>query len=319
MDVIRNNPHFSRNLVVWNDEYSGQFEPPPTGYDQQFDLQWHLALRNPSYGQAPGASTDEKYINDRVYEWTGRHPEGLDGFHDPSSGVRKLDHSIDPSLISGKRCIDIGCGLGRWTRVMQKLGAKEVLSVDMSLSAIEGTRKYNQQCLQADIMRIPQEHPEWVDAFDFANLWGVAMCTHDPLAAFLSAASTVKPGGSLYLMVYAPQGVHGTPLTNLQRRRFHSLENLKDRLALVEHVFHRRWDWNYPLLVNLEHAYANFRGFTKGTIIGVLDMLEPYYNWVIPAEVIEGWMKKGGFSTSIWLNRDEPRHLKCAHHVLLMK
>jgi len=36
-----------------------------------------------------------------------------------------------------------------------------------------------------------------VGAFDLANFWGVAMCMHDPLQAFLSAASTVKPGGAL--------------------------------------------------------------------------------------------------------------------------
>ena len=316
MDLIRNNPHFSRNLVVWNDEYSGKFEPPPTGYAQQFDLQWHLALRNPSYWQNPGVSTDEKYINDRVYEWTGTHPDGINGFHDSSSGSRKLDHPVDPSLISGKRCIDVGCGLGRWTRVMQKIGAKEVLSVDMSPSAIEGTRKYNPQCFQTDIMRIPQEHPDWVGAFDFANLWGVAMCTHDPRAAFLSAASTVKRGGSFYLMVYAPDSLHDRPLTILQRKTFHELTTVEERLKYVEHVWNREWDWSYPFRANIDHALANLTGQPKGGQVGVLDMLEPFYNWVIPLDVIRNWMDAATFRRLVWLNEFEPKELRCAYHVL---
>jgi SAM-dependent methyltransferase len=316
MNLIQDNPHFSCDLVVWNDEYSGRFDPPPNGYAQQFDLQWHLAMRNPGYGQAPGASTDEKYINDRVYEWTGTHPDGSDRFHDSSGGVRKLDHPLDPSLISGKRCIDIGCGLGRWTRVMQKLGAKEVLSVDMSPSAIEGTRKYNPQCLQTDIMRITEEHPDWIGAFDFANLWGVAMHTHDPRTAFFSAASTVKRGGSFYLMVYAPDSLHDRPLTNLQRKTFHALATVEERLKYVEHVWNREWDWNYPLRANIDHALANFTGQPKGAQVGVLDMLETFYNWVIPFDVIRNWMADAKFRRMIWLNELEPKELRCAYHVL---
>ncbi|MDD1777130.1 MAG: class I SAM-dependent methyltransferase [Candidatus Helarchaeota archaeon] len=311
------NPHFDLGLIAWKDEYSGRFQPPPTGYSEQFDLQWHLSLKDSRYGVAPGASADDEYINDRIYEWTGNHPDGIDGFHDPSGGVRKLDHTLDPDLIRGKRCIDIGCGLGRWTRVMQKLGAREVLSIDMSPSALKGTSEYNPNTMQADIMRIPEEHPEWGNAFDFANLWGVAMCTHDPLKAFISAASTVRPGGVLYLMVYAPGGLHDQPLRILQRKRFYSLTTIDERLSYVEHVYHRRWDWNYPLLVNLLQVYANIRGFSKGNIVCILDMLEPFYNWVIPVEVINGWKEKGGFKSIVWLNEHE--HPKCAHHVLLRK
>lgn len=311
------NPHFALDLIVWKDAYSGRFQPPPTGYSQQFDLQWHLSLKDPQYGVAPGASSDDKYINDRIYEWTGKHPDGIEGFHDPSGGVRKLDHPLDSGLIRGKRCVDIGCGLGRWTRVMQKLDAQEVLSIDMSPSAIKGTSKYNPNSMQSDIMLIPEEHPEWVNAFDFANLWGVAMCTHDPLKAFMSAASTVKSGGALYLMVYAQGGLHDQQLTILQRKKFHSLKTVNERLSYVEHVYHRRWDWGYKLLVNLRHQYINMRGATKGNIICILDMLEPFYNWVITEEVIKGWKEKGGFKSIVWLNEHE--HQKCAHHVLLIK
>ncbi len=314
---MMNNPHFDSNLVVWDDAYSGRFQPPPQGYSEQFDLQWRLSLIDARYGRAPGASSDERYINDRIYEWTGVHPDGIDGFHDPTGGVRKLDEPVPVEAIRGRRCLDAGCGMGRWTRVMQRLGAAEVVSVDVSKSALEATRRFNPNTQYCDLMNMPEVHPEWVGTFDFVNFWGVAMCTHDPLKAFLSAAAMVKDGGYLFLMVYADGGLHHQPLTNLQRKIFHSLSSVEERLRFVEHVFHRRWDWRYPLRVNLEHLYANLRGFHKGTLVGVLDMLEPWYNWVIQWQVIEGWREKGGFREARLLNPKEER--RCAYHVLFRK
>lgn len=311
------NPHFDANLVVWDDAYSGRFEPPPKPYKEEFDLQWRIALEDHRYEQAAGASTSEAYINDRIYEWTGTHPDGIDCFHDPTGGVRKLDIPIPVDAIRGKRCLDLGCGMGRWTRVMQKLGAAEVVSVDASESAIESARRFNPNTYQVDLMTLGEKHPEWRSSFDFVNFWGVAMCTHDPLKAFLIAASMVKKGGYLFLMVYADGGLHHKPLSNLQRKIFHSLSSVEDKLRFVQHVFHRRWDWRYPLLVNIEHLYANLRGFHKGTLIGVLDMLEPWYNWVIPWSVVEGWCQKGGFSEIQLLNPSEEN--RCAYHVLFKR
>jgi SAM-dependent methyltransferase len=311
------NPHFDSNLVVWDDAYSGRYPPPFQGYNEQFDLQWRLSLRDPRYGDAPGASTDERYINDRIYEWIGSHPDGINGFHNPIGGVRKLDEPIPVEAIRGQRCLDAGCGMGRWTRVMLGLGATEVISVDVSPSALESTRRFNPNTYYANVMTLPEDHPEWRGSFAFVNFWGVAQHTHDPLKAFLSVASMVKEGGYLFLMVYADGGLHHQPLTNLQRKIFHSLQTVQERLDFVEHVFNRRWDWRYPLRINIEHVYANLRGFHKGTLVGTLDMLEPWYNWVIPWQVIEGWTKKGGFSEARLLNPKEVG--RCAYHVLFRK
>jgi SAM-dependent methyltransferase len=311
------NPHFDDGLVVWRDEYSGRYSPPPTKYDNEFDLQWRIALEgNQEYYRHPGASLEDAYIADRIYEWTGKHPDGTD-FHDPSSGSRVLDHPIDEGLIRGKDCIDVGCGMGRWTRTMLALGARSVLSIDLSESALKSVSRYNPNWHKANVMTIPQEHREWVAKFDFANFWGVAMSTHDPRRAFLSAASTVKLGGALYLMVYCPEGLHATEETALRRRRFHELKTVAERLAYVDRVYDRRWDSSLSLPLNLRNLWANLRGSPKGGKIGVLDLLEPYYNWVIPLEVIQGWMRFAGFDHTILLNEHEA--FKCAYHVLGMR
>jgi len=313
----KRNPHFDDGLLVWKDEYSGRYLPPPAGYAEQFDLQWRLYLEGTrGFVRASGASIDEQAIADRIFEWTGRR-ERCDAPPLSRNGVRPLDHPLDVDLIRDKECIDIGCGLGRWTRTMQQLGAKSVLSIDMSASALAGVRRFNSDVLEADVTEIPAQHPELVNRFDFANLWGVAMCTHDPWKTFMSAAVTVKAGGALYLMVYAPEGMHGTAITNLRRQHFFHLGSLEERLAYVDRVYHRRWESALPVSENFKNVLRNIMSRPKGSKIGVLDMLEPFYNWVIPFAVIEGWARKAGFSTMRLLNEFEPR--KCAHHVLMLK
>ncbi|MEA2493537.1 MAG: hypothetical protein QOJ29_1448 [Thermoleophilaceae bacterium] len=311
------NPHFDEDLVVWSDDLSGRYAPPPRPYSEQFDLQWKLALeRHPQYLQHPGADIASRYIDDRIYEWTGIHPSG-GGFNDPSAGMRILDHPLDLDLIRNRDCIDIGCGMGRWTKTMQALGARSVLSVDASESALRSVCAFNDHVLQADVMDLPALHPELVGAFDFACFWGVAMCTHDPRKAFLSAASVVRPGGSLYLMVYAPEGINGRPLTNIQRRLFHTKTTVQERMDFVTHVHERGWDRAYPLRENVKNRLRDLLRRPRGGALGVLDMLQPFYNWVIPFEVIEGWGRAGGFSTLQLLNDAESP--KAAYHVLATK
>lgn len=311
------NPHFDDNLTIWSDDYSGQYEPPPQGYSEQFDLQWKTALEgNKDYFDNPGTSTDDRYIEDRVYEWIGKHPT-RNGFVDGSMGSRVLDHPIDPMLIRGKKCIDIGCGMGRWTRVMQYIGAKEVLSIDISESAIKSVSKFNTNVLHTNIMEIPQEHPELVNKYDFANFWGVAMCTHDPVKAFKSAASTVKHGGAIYLMVYAPEGIHNTKIAKIQRRKFHALKSVEERLLYVDHIYNREFDRSYPISENIKNFIKKIIRYRKGKKTGILDLLEPFYNWVIPLDTINNWMQQNEFTKVTLLNEYEKP--KCAYHVLGQK
>lgn len=312
------NPHFDENRIIWSNEYAAQYEPPV--YDEQFELQWKLALEgNEEYYMNPGTSVDDKYIEDRVYEWTGKHPANRKSFYDDSMNVRVMDKPIDPALIAGKECIDVGCGMGRWTRTMQSLGAKSVLSVDVSESALRSTTRFNPNTMKANVMELASEHPELEGKFDFGNFWGVAMCTHDPKKAFESAAFTIRRGGALYLMVYAPEGIHNTRLTNVQRRKFHQLANVEERLAFVDAAHARGWDSDYSLIDNILNITRNLRGLPKGSKIGFLDMLEPYYNWVIPLDVIDEWMTSNGFSRWTVLNENETGKERCAHHILGIK
>ncbi len=306
-------PHLDLNLVRWNDEYSGRFSAVEE-YGTQFDLQWKLAQEGAeNYQKHPGADVTDDYIDDRVYEWTGQHPQG-GGLRDASAGSRRLDRIIDPNLILGKKCLDLCCGMGRWTRTMQRLGAASVLSVDASAHAIKSVSRFNADVRQVDLFSLPKQFPDMIGAFDFVCFWGVAMCTHDPKLAFEIAASTVAPGGSLYLMVYADGGLHGWRSTQAQRKRFHAMQSSEEKLKYVKDVATFDWGNDYSLIDNIRNFIFRYIGMPAYSPLGVLDMLSPSYNWVIPRQTANNWFAQQNFETVVLLNDREFR--PCAYHML---
>lgn len=311
------NPHFDDGIVIWRDEYGDRYKEHSTPPSTHFDLQWKLALEKvDGYGIHPGANTDDEYIKDRVYEWTGTRPGG-DGFMDESCGVRKLDHPIPSDLIKDKKCIDIGCGMGRWTKTMQMIGARSVLSVDISEHAIKSVSSFNPNTLRTDITKLTDDHPELIGQFDFANVWGIAHHTHNPKQTFANAAKTLRGGGALFTMIYAPEGIHGKKITNLQRKKFHSLSTVEERLKYVDDVFNRTPDWSYyPLYNNLRMVVSNLLGRDKGGKVGTLDMLEAWFNWVVELDTIKKWVKEAGFESFVVTNEFESP--KCAYHMLAL-
>ncbi len=121
----------------------------------------------------------------------------------------------------------------------------------------------------------------------------------------------------MYLYVYGPEGIHASPTSNRQRRHFHRLSSVDERLRYVDDVYERRWQDDLSLGENLKNVARNLLKRPKGSKHGVLDLLEPFYNWVIPLDVIEGWAGKGGFSSHTLLNTGGlPR---CGFHVLFQK
>ena len=125
-------------------------------------MQWKIALQgNSEYYNAPGVSLEQRYIEERVYEWTKVHPRGKQTF-DKLIGARPLDQPLNVNLIKEKNCIDIGCGMGRWTKTMLKIGAKTVLSIDISASALESVKRFNSNVRRVNIMEIMERHRDLI-------------------------------------------------------------------------------------------------------------------------------------------------------------
>jgi SAM-dependent methyltransferase len=277
------NPHFDDQRVVWKDEYSGLYEP--VNYSEQFDHEWRLFLENKAgFKQHTGVETNDAWINDRIFDLTGvenylnlvSKAENRD-----MGGRQNLDLRFSSQYFQGKRCLDAACGAGRWTKTLLALGAK-VKSIDVSEHGLESVRRFNEDVERLDIFDIPKRQ-DLHQAFDFTINWGVVMCTHDPKVAFENVARTVKTGGGLYIMVYAPT-LHNSPEILEYRRHYHTLRTFDEKLAFT-----------YSIADKPENA------------INYLDMLHTFYNWVVSEETIHNWYQANGFMDVITLNASDKR------------
>ena len=117
------------------------------------------------------------------------------------------------------------------------------------------------------------------------------MCTHDPKLGFENVSKTVKPGGLLYTMIYAPT-FHNSAFALDHRRHYHTkLRTMEEKLR-----------YTYEISDRPENA------------INLLDMLNTFYNWAVEEETIHVWYKEQGYTDVITLNANEEH--KCAYHVI---
>jgi SAM-dependent methyltransferase len=143
------------------------------------------------------------------YEWRSFH-EGE--FEDETVFGRTPDEDwryfleglgIEESELEGKAVLDAGCGSGRLTRQIGDHGAGIVIGVDMN-DAVEhvyrSTRDAdNVHIVQGNIMKLPFKNK----VFDLVWSNGVIHHTPDAAACHLALSRMVKPGGTLYVWVYA--------------------------------------------------------------------------------------------------------------------
>lgn len=304
------NPHFDDGLLVWSDDYSGRYQP--IDYDIQFDCEWKLFLdRQPGFHQHTGVDTCDAWIDDRIYELTGvshyiqtrrygslmvaglewiRNRTGKGQERRDVGGRLILDPKFSIGHFRGKDCLDVGCGAGRWTRTLLALGAK-VKSVDVSAHGLKSTKRFNDDVEYLNLFDILETRPDIHRAYNFTICWGVIMCTHDPKLAFRNIAATARPGGELYTMTYCPGYHDSLDITNHRKHYHRNLTTKQEKL---------------------EYAYKI--SDIRDNCINQLDMLNTFYNWVVPEEVVYGWYEENGFSDVLTLNSAEK--YKCANHIL---
>jgi ubiquinone/menaquinone biosynthesis C-methylase UbiE len=131
---------------------------------------------------------------------------------------------FDANWFEGKSFLDAGCGGGRNSIAMARLGAKEVLGIDLGKEGLVDARRRaaelghtNVRFEHASILDIPA--PD--NSFDMVWCAGVMMITNDAERALDELTRVLKPGGRLYLLVYATEGLRWPlilllrPLANL--------------------------------------------------------------------------------------------------------
>lgn len=141
------------------------------------------------------------------YQWTYL-PDMDKGLDNPAWRAAVVDDACrrvekPPEWFRGKKVIDCGCGSGRYTWALAKLGAN-VTAFDTSEGGLAATRR---ECrdfpgiiyAQHDILKpFPFDRD-----FDLVWCYGVLHHTGDFYGALQNIAGLVKPGGLLYFMAYA--------------------------------------------------------------------------------------------------------------------
>ncbi len=176
-------------------------------------------------------------------------------------------------FIKNKYCLDAGCGSGRFSYAMQKLGARKVDSIDLSQEAIAKCKKdVNPDAFVFNIMDL-KPNP----VYDFVLCWGVLNHVPDPRKSFSKVASQIKKksdndenGGILHIMVYHKDTQK--PYEEI-RQKWRNL-SLEEQLKLCEEK-------------------VNTIG---GTVHGWFDALNPEYNWSFDEKEIKKWFEEESFS-----------------------
>ena len=118
----------------------------------------------------------------------------------------------DLSFLKGADCLDAGCGSGRYTMAMAKLGARTSLGVDISERAVrEAAQRSGRlgfgrsvQFVQGSVIDMPRE---WTGRFDFVCSNGVVHHTTNPAKGLEEIFRVLKPGGQAYVFVYGAGGL----------------------------------------------------------------------------------------------------------------
>ena len=202
------------------------------------------------------------------YQWKNLSSKDIEFNEDRIAEFQKFTKINLDKIIRGKYCLDVGCGSGRYTYAMQKLGAMRVDSFDVSPEAVTKCKEVNPNAFVLNIMDLqPLPRP----VYDFVLCWGVLNHVPEPRKAFSKVASQIsKDNGVLHVMVYHKD----TQKIYEEGRKVWRSLSLDQQLKLCEEKVKT----------------------TGGTIHGWFDAFNPEYNWSFTEKEIKRWFEEEGFS-----------------------
>lgn len=212
-------------------------------------------------------------MTDFDYQWKNLPSKDIDLNEDRVKDFLSFTNIKPKEFIEDKYCLDAGCGSGRFSYAMQKLGARKVDSIDLSSEAIAKCKKEVNP--DAHVFNILDLKPNPI--YDFVLCWGVLNHVPEPRKAFSKVVSQVKKkndgdrhGGVLHIMVYHKD----TQKQYEYDRKIWRTLSLEEQLQLCQ-------------------KKVNEIG---GTVHGWFDALNPEYNWSFDEKEIKKWFEEENFS-----------------------
>ncbi len=183
--------------------------------------------------------------------------------------------------------VDAGCGNGRWTYGLLKLGCK-VVAFDFTISGCKETKNNTKQfdtvdVILADILHTPLKE----NLFDIVFCWGVLHHTGNIKLAFQNVAGIVRHDGLLHIYVYGPKGVRIRIW-----RKILSQFSYSNRLALIK------------ALTPITNRFSKLRVIIpfSSSIHGSFDAYSPSINVESSKEYIISLFEENGFKSIRKLN-----------------
>ncbi|MEM7587421.1 MAG: class I SAM-dependent methyltransferase [Acidobacteriota bacterium] len=134
-------------------------------------------------------------------------------------GRRFAENQFPMEWFAGKRCLDVGCGGGRNTMALRRFGAKHATGIDISEASIRDARSRATDLGFEDVdFRVASaaDIPFEEASFDGVLLNGVLQHVAAPITVLNELARVVRPGGMVYFLVYATEGLRW-PLIQMLR------------------------------------------------------------------------------------------------------
>lgn len=182
---------------------------------------------------------------------------------------------INTEWFKEKKCLDAGCGGGRFMVALARLGARDVKGIDISTTAVslanERLKKrglLRAEARTASVLAIPfPDH-----SFDYVISSGVIHHTPDPKGAFKELVRVLRPGGKLFLSVYGKGGLEW----------------------LTIDVF--RYSICKIIPFWMTELFFRIAGIPPNKRYNILDNLYVDYCYRFTEKEIRGWLENAGFT-----------------------
>jgi SAM-dependent methyltransferase len=124
-----------------------------------------------------------------------------------TEAVKGLTKLVPSDEWVGKRVLDIGSGSGLHALAAFRLGAADVVAMDIDESSVSTTRQLLSRhvpnaAFETKLMSVFDATPADLGVFDIVYSWGVLHHTGDMWTAIEKAAALVKEGGVLVIALY---------------------------------------------------------------------------------------------------------------------
>ena len=239
------------------------------------------------------------YADSFGFEWTRFSTEQLDRDDRRESEEALAEKTgLGPGDVAGKTVLDAGCGMGRFSDVLARWGAR-VVGADLTRAVDAAARNVPDRdaaaFVQADLRRLPFRP----GSFDVVMSIGVLHHTPRTRTAFERLAPLVRPGGVLAVWVYSRTlqvALLGGELIRPITRRM-GPERL---LSVVETVTPRMWSLKQRMpgpssrivdavLPTSNHPDPRWRA------LDTFDWYSPRYQWKHTYAEVERWFRSVGF------------------------